>query len=308
MKYIIDVLRYNRKLLLKMELRLLRYFLAVCEERNFTRAADKMHVSQPALSKQIKDLEDDLGVQLFVREHRKISLTQEGYFLRDRAQDILNLTDATEKSLQKDKIISGVLRIGAGESPRLNKVMKLLGEIAIKYPDVQIDIDDANGDEIEEKINNGIYDFGIIMGNRDLSNFESLILPEKNQFVAYFDQSLPLAKKDSITLSDLVNYPIVTSKQSGFLQKLKTDLGNEADKLRIIAKSNLLYNSSLLAHENNSILIGYRDLSAVKDPNFVMRPLSPEIWDPMILIWKKNSAMSNLCNKFLEDLKAEINA
>ncbi|MEE5988578.1 LysR family transcriptional regulator [Ligilactobacillus equi] len=240
-----------------MELRLLRYFLAVCDERNFTKAADKMHVSQPALSKQIKDLENELGVNLFVREHRKVSLTQEGYFLRDRAQDILNLTDATKKSLQKDKIISGVLRIGAGESSQLNKVMKLLGEIAIKYPDAQIDIDDANSDQIEEKIDNGIYDFGIIMGNRDLSNFESLVLPEKNQFVAYFNQSLPLAQKQEITLHDLVNYPIVMSKQSDFLQKFKTELGNDADKLQIIAKSNLLYNSSLLAHETNSVLIGY---------------------------------------------------
>lgn len=291
-----------------MELRLLRYFLAVCEERNFTKAADKMHVSQPALSKQIKDLEDELGVKLFIREHRKVSLTQEGYFLRDRAQDILSLTDATAKSLQKDKIISGVLRIGAGESPQLNRVMKLLGEIAIQNPDVQIDIDDANGDQIEEKINNGIYDFGIIMGNRDLSNFESLVLPQKNQFVAYFDQSLPLAKKKSITIHDLLDYPIVTSKQSGFLQKIKTELGNDVDRLRIIAKSNLLYNTSLLAHETNSVLIGYKDLSAIKDPNFVMRPLEPVMMDPMILIWKKNSAMSNLCSKFLEDLKEQIKA
>lgn len=293
---------------MNMELRLLRYFLAVCDERNFTKAADKMHVSQPALSKQIKDLENELGVNLFVREHRKVSLTQEGYFLRDRAQDILNLTDATKKSLQKDKIISGVLRIGAGESSQLNKVMKLLGEIAIKYPDAQIDIDDANSDQIEEKIDNGIYDFGIIMGNRDLSNFESLVLPEKNQFVAYFNQSLPLAQKQEITLHDLINYPIVMSKQSDFLQKFKTELGNDADKLQIIAKSNLLYNSSLLAHETNSVLIGYKDLFVFKDPNFVTRPLSPKIWDPMTLIWKKNSVMSNLCTKFLEDLKAQLNA
>lgn len=289
-----------------MELRLLRYFLAVCEERNFTRAADKMHVSQPALSKQIKDLEAELGVALFIREHRKVSLTQEGYFLRDRAQDILNLTDATEKSLQKDKIISGVLRIGAGESPQLNKVMKLLGEIALKYPDVQIDIDDANGDEIEEKINNGVYDFGIIMGNRDLSNFESLVLPEQNEFVAFFDRSLPLAEKDTITAKDLIGYPIVTSKQSGFLQKLKTDLGNDADKLKIIARSNLLYNSSLLAHETNAVLIGYRDLFTIRDPNIVAKSFSPNLLDPMTLIWKKNAAMSNLCNKFLEDLRQQI--
>lgn len=290
----------------KMELRLLRYFLAVCEERNFTRAADKMHVSQPALSKQIKDLENELGVALFIREHRKVSLTQEGYFLRDRAQDILNLTDSTEKSLQKDKIISGVLRIGAGESPQLNKVMKLLGEIALKYPDVQIDIDDANGDEIEEKINNGVYDFGIIMGNRDLSNFESLVLPEQNEFVAFFDRSLPLAEKDTITAKDLIGYPIVTSKQSGFLQKLKTDLGNDADKLKIIARSNLLYNSSLLAHETNAVLIGYRDLFTIRDPNIVAKSFSPNLLDPMTLIWKKNAAMSNLCNKFLEDLRQQI--
>lgn len=291
-----------------MELRLLRYFLAVCEERNFTKAADKMHVSQPALSKQIKDLEAELGVELFIREHRKVSLTQEGYFLRDRAQDILNLTDSTEKSLQKDKIISGVLRIGAGESPQLNKVMKLLGELALKYPDVQIDIDDANGDEIEEKIDTGVYDFGIIMGNRNLSNFESLVLPEQNEFVAFFDRSLPLAEKDTITAKDLIGYPIVTSKQSGFLQKLKTDLGNDTDQLKIIARSNLLYNSSLLAHETNAVLIGYRDLFTIRDPNIVVKSFSPKLHDPMILIWKKNAAMSNLCNKFLEDLKKQIKA
>lgn len=290
-----------------MELRILRYFLAVCEERNFSKAANKMLVSQPALSKQIKDLESELGVQLFIREHRKVTLTQEGYFLRDRAQDILNLTVATTRSLQKDKIISGTLRIGAGESAKLNKVMKILGDLAIKYPEVQIDIDDANGDEIEEKINNGLLDFGIIMGDRNLDGFETLILPEQNQFVAFFDQSLPLAKKERINVQDLLNYPIVTSKQSGFLQRLKTILGNDADKLNIIAKSNLLYNSAMLAHETNAILIGYKDLTGIKDPNFISRPFEPDLEDHMIVIWKKNAVMSNLSSKFLEKLRADIN-
>lgn len=289
-----------------MELRLLRYFLAVCEERNFTKAADKMLVSQPALSKQIKDLEDELGVQLFIREHRKVTLTESGYYLRDRAQEILSLTDATERSLQKDKIISGILRIGAGESPLLNRIMKILGEIAKEYPDVQIEIDDANGDEIEEKINNGLLDFGIITGNRDTSNFESLILPEKNEFAAFFDKSLPLSKKKTITPKDLVGYPIVISKQKGIVNHLKKSLGNEADKLHIIARANLLYNSAMLAHETNSILVGYQNLSFIKDPNFIMRPFSPALYDPMTMIWKRDSTMSNLSQKFLEQVNQSL--
>lgn len=290
-----------------MELRLLKYFIAVCDERNFTKAAAKMHVSQPALSKQIKDLETELGVNLFIRQHRKVSLTQEGYFLRERAQDILNLTEATEKSLRQDQMISGILRIGAGESPRLNGIMKLLGQLASKNPDVQIDLDDANSDEIEAKINSGLFDFGIIMGQRDLSAFESLVLPEQNQFVAYFDHSLPLAQKKEITVKDLLPYPIVISKQNGFLQKLKTDLGNEIDQLQVIAKFNLPYNASLLAHETGAILIGYKDLETIADPNFVMRPLAAKMLDPMILIWKKNADMSTLSQEFLSQVKAMIN-
>ena len=162
-----------------MEIRVLRYFLTVCEERNFSRAAEKLLISQPALSKQIKDLEVELGVKLFIRSHHQLEMTSEAYFLRQRAQDIINLNDLTEQTLKKEKVISGILRIGAGESPQLGGLMKILGDLGKNNKDVKIILEDGNADQIEAKIENGLLDFGVVMGNRRLDNFNNLVLPQK---------------------------------------------------------------------------------------------------------------------------------
>lgn len=285
-----------------MEIRLLRYFLAVCEEKNFSRAADKMLVSQPALSKQIKDLEKDLGVTLFIRGHREVTLTEEGYFLRDRAKEMLILNDDTENTLMRNKNLSGVLRVGAGESPNLGCILAALGKIAKDNEDVRIQLEDGDADEVEAKVNTGALDFGVIMDERKLSNFNSLVLPDQNEFAAYFAKDCPLAKKAKISPADLKSYPLIISSQSLVREKFTNWSRNQ--NLNIIAEYNLPYNAFTMAKKIDAIIITYRDfIPSNVENNFVMRPLTPKLSDPNILIWKKNIKLSHLCTYFIETLK-----
>lgn len=151
-----------------MEVRVLRYFIEVVQERNISNAAKRLHISQPTLSRQLMDLEKELGITLFERGHRQIKLTQEGYYLYERAQEITGLVDKTETDLQSQKIISGTLDIGAGESTAIHPVMTVIGDIIKKYPDVKINLVSGDSDQIYQRLNNGTLDFGIIMGPEKL--------------------------------------------------------------------------------------------------------------------------------------------
>lgn len=285
-----------------MEIRLLRYFLAVCEEKNFSKAADKILISQPALSKQIKELENQLGVKLFIRGHRQVTLTEEGYFLRDRAKEILILNDDTENTLQKHMMLSGVLRVGAGESPNIRPVLKTLGQIAKENDDVRVQLEDGNADEIEAKVDSGALDFGIVMGERHLSNFNCLMLPKHNQIVTYFNTQLPLAKKKVITAADLRPYPVISSNQSQLRDKFNNWAMNQ--NIKVIAEYNLPYNATIMAEAIGAVIITYDGyIDTQQKSNFTMRPLKPKISDTNVLIWKKNIKLSNLCTYFIESLK-----
>lgn len=283
-----------------MEIRSLRYFLAVCEEKNFSRAAKKMLISQPALSKQIKELENELGVQLFIRAHRQVRLTEAGYFLRDRAKEMLILNDDTENTLQRNKVLSGVLRVGAGESPNIACILRTLGEIARDNEDVRVQLEDGNADAIEAKVNSGALDFGIVMGQRDLSNFNSLHLKKKNHFAAYFKPGLALAQKKTITLEDLSHYPLIVSNKSN------TDAWTHDGKLKlnIIAEYNLPYNALIMVKEIGAVLIAYQNYvpNELKD-DLLMRPLVPNCSEANTLIWKKNIKLSHLCTYFINTVR-----
>ncbi|GAA3638015.1 LysR family transcriptional regulator [Lactobacillus hamsteri] len=288
-----------------MDVRVLRYFLAVCEEKNFTKAAQKLHIAQPSLSTQIKDLENELGVDLFIRNHRKLALTEEGYFLKDRAQEIVALTDNTTSSLESRKVVSGTLAIGAGQTLAMRHIMKIIDHILCAHPDVQIRIIDANADDVEARVNNGTLDFGVVMGERPLDDFNTLVLPEKNQFVAIFNKNLSLEKKKTVTPADLSNYPIISSNQTLVSDKFKNWWGNNDVKNPV--NCNLSFNSSLLAEQGHMVQLTYAGLlDKGLDNNLVARPLEPEIFDPNIVIWKKNIKLSNLENLFLNELKKSL--
>lgn len=288
-----------------MDVRVLRYFLAVCEEKNFTKAAQKLHIAQPSLSTQIKDLENELGIKLFIRSHRKLALTEEGYFLKDRAQEIVALTDNTTASLESRKVVSGTLAIGAGQTLAMRRIMKIVDQILCNYPQVKIRIIDANADDVEARVNNGTLDFGIVMGDRPLDDFNTLLLPEKNQFVAVFNKDLPLAKQESVTPHVLAKYPIISSNQTLVSDKFKNWWGNNQVKNPV--NCNLSFNSSLLAEQGHTVQLTYAGLLNSRDnTNLVARPLAPAIFDPNIVIWKKNIKLSNLENLFLTELKKSL--
>lgn len=290
-----------------MELRVLRYFLAVCQEKNISNAAESLHIAQPSLSKQIKDLEEELGVTLFTRGHRQISLTEEGYFLRDRAQEMIDMEEQTTQALTSSKLITGNLNIGTGQSFEIKSITKIIDQIIQITQQVHFSFYDGNADDIEAKVNDGSLDFGIIMGDRPIEDFESLILPERNQFYAIFSEKLPLAQKDKVTPTDLIEYPIITSGQSLVNDKFKNWWGNLYDKVHTVANSNLAYTASLLAGEGHSVQIPYNNLYDKKLEGLTVRPLSPKVTDPSIVIWKKNLKLSNLGNLFLEKLRDSLN-
>lgn len=290
-----------------MDLRILRYFLAICEEKNISKAAESLHIAQPSLSKQIKDLEEELGVTLFIRGHRQITLTEEGYFLRDRAQELIDMADQTEKIIQSSKLVQGTLRIGAGQSIAMKRIMKIAHQISLNHPKINFKFIDDNADNIEKQVNDGSLDFGMIMGDRPLEEFESLILPERNEFVAILNENHPLAKKDKITPNDLVQYPIISSSQTLVSDKFRKWWGELYSKVNHLAESNLAFNAAILASESNAVQITYDHLVDKQYLNLTSRPLSPKVTDPNIVIWKKNVHRSNLANLFLEELQNSLN-
>lgn len=290
-----------------MDLRVLRYYLAVCQEKNITKAAESLRIAQPSLSTQIKELEQELGVTLFERGHRQIKLTEEGYFLRDRAQELVSMADQTERIIQSSKLITGTLRIGAGQSIALKRIMKIIASISQEQHDVNFQFLDGNADDIEARVNEGSLDFGVIMGDRSLENFDSLILPERNEFIACFRKDHPLAAKDKITPKDLIKYPIISSNQTLVTDKFHNWWGNLYNQVHILAQGNLAYNAALLASESDAVHIIYNHLVDYEALDLITRPLSPKVTDPNIVIWKKNVRQSNLANHFLQELRNSLN-
>lgn len=292
-----------------MELRVLRYFLAICQEKNITKAANDLHISQPSLSRQIKELEDELGVILFIRGHRQIELTEDGYYLRDRARQITTIADNTIDSLEQQKTISGVLNIGAGESPALEPVMRIISQLMHDHPQIKINLTDANADDIERRVKGGTLNFGIVMGDRPLSEFNSIILPWRNRFVAVMNQFHPLAQKEKITPADLVNFPVMLSGQSFVNDKFHGWLGNYYEHLRANLSYNLAYNGSLLTKQGQILQIVYAGLvNTGRNSELIERPLSPKITDPNIIIWKKGVHHSRLDQLFIDRIQRLVNA
>lgn len=178
-----------------MELRVLRYFLAVAQQRNITKAARELLVSQPTLSKQLADLESELGVKLFIRGHRQITLTDEGEYLQARAKEIIQLADQTATNIQKEQVVTGTLSIGAGESIGMQRIMEVLSGIIQDYPDVKIRLVSGNADEMETALKHGTIDFAVLMAHRSLDSYHHLQLPETDRWGLAMQKDDPLAQK-----------------------------------------------------------------------------------------------------------------
>lgn len=291
-----------------MELRVLRYFLAVAQYQNMTKAARELLVSQPTLSKQLADLEDELGAQLFIRGHRKITLTQEGEYLQARAKEMVQLADQTVANIQADQVITGRLSIGAGESIGMKRVMAVVSEIVQDYPDVKIHLVSGNADEMETALNHGTIDVAVLMGKRDLKNYHYLNLPEVNTWGLVMKKTDPLAQKDFITPADLLGLPLLMSEQGMEEHPFQNWWGNLDNKMNIIGTFTLVFNAQLMVSQGNAYMITFDHLiDNSNNSSLTFRPLAPSLTEPTNIIWKKNVVQSKVAQLFIKRLTASLN-
>lgn len=291
-----------------MELRVLNYFLAIAREQSIVHAAESLHLSQPTLSTQIKNLEEELGKQLFIRGTRgtrKVTLTEEGMILRKRAEEILDLVKRTENEITlSNDIIVGDVYIGTGETDGVRLMAKTAKKLQEHYPGVHYHIYSGNAAHVMDRLEKGLIDFGIIFGDVDLTKYNSLDTSYSDQWGVLMRRDSELAKKKAISPKDLRDHPLILSQQEAEGGTLTQWLGREAGELNIIATYNLIFNASILVDEGLGYAIGYdKIINTTGDSSLCFRPLSPQLESHMHIIWKKYQLFSKPAGKFLEVLK-----
>ena len=288
-----------------MDFRIMQYYLAVTREGNISAAADALHVSQPALSRQMKDLEKELGVTLFERGQRRITLTEEGMVLRKRAEEMIQLMELTEAEISHVKNnIAGDVRIGAGESQVFHYISRTAGRIRENYPDIRFHIASGDTRDLMEELDNGLIDFALIFGDYDRSLYHSLEFPKADHFGVLMRKDSPLAKKKTVSVKDLKNKPIIVSRASdGQIQ-----FGSEHYKMNIVATYNLIYNASLLVEDGVGYALGFEGLIGTGDESeLTFRPLETPFTVNGTILWKKYQVLSPAIKLFIDELNETIN-
>ena len=291
-----------------MELRVLRYFLAVAREESITAAAQQLHVTQPTLSRQLMDLEEELGSPLFIRGNRKITLTEEGRFLRKRAQEIIDLTDKTQAEFNSvEDMITGNVHIGAGETQAIRLLAKAACRLGDEQPHIHYHLFSGNADDVMEKLDKGLLDFGIVIQPVDISKYDSLQLPYQDVWGVLMRRDAPLANKDYIEPADLKDLPLLCSRQSLLKSDLSDWYGSDFEQLNIIIRYNLIYNAALMVEEGLGYAITLDGLiNTTGDSTLCFKPLAPKLTANLYLIWKKYQVFSKASEKFLAYLKDDL--
>lgn len=290
-----------------MELRLLEYFLAVAREQNITAAAASLHISQPALSTQLRAMEAELGKQLLIRGvkgSRKILLTEEGMILRKRAEEILSLMRRTEEEITRSgETIVGDVYIGTGETDVIRLFAQAAKKIQKAYPDVHYHITSGNAEHVLDYLDKGLIDFGLLFCQVDSRKYETIPVPVKDTWGVLMRRDSPLAEKEAITPEDLWDKPLIVSHQKGEDAYLGKWFRRETSQLNVVATYNLVLNASLLVDEGLGYAICYDKLINTRDSNLCFRPLSPHLEAHGFIVWKKYQVFSKAAGVYLQCLQ-----
>ena len=274
-----------------MEIRVLKYFLLVAREENITRAANLLHLTQPTLSRQLMQLEEELGVQLFHRSKHRIILTEEGMLLRRRAEEIVALAEKTKSDLQcREEQLSGTVAIGSGELRSSRFLMRLLTAFQRLHPLVDFAIYSGNSDNIKERIERGLLDVGLLQEPVDIAKYSFVRTPEREQWGVLVREDSELAGKKSVGPAELASAPLIFPGRESVQHELLNWFGPYAEDLRITATGNLLYNLAALARESGSSVLTLNLDCAYEGLRFV--PLAPALESNTVLVWKKAQAFS----------------
>lgn len=290
-----------------MELRVLQYFLAVAREQSISAAAETLHLSQPTLSRQLKDLEQELGKQLMVRGSRRITLTEEGMLLRKRAEEILDLVHKTETEIiDSDETISGSVCIGSGETNAVRLLAGAAGTMRRMYPHVRFQISSGDACDVCESLDKGLIDFGVLIGGTDYSYYDYMEIPARDSWGILMRREDPLAQKAALCPEDLWQQPLILSRQTCDSSDILQWLQRTPEQLDLVATYNLVYNASLLVEEGLGYAFVLDKLINTCDSNLCFRPLEPRLEVGLYVIWKKYQLFSKPAEKFLEILKARF--
>lgn len=284
-----------------MELRVLKYFIAVAREESMTRAADILHVTQPTLSKQIKDLEDEIGKKLFNRTNYAIKLTAEGEILYKRALDIVNLANDTVEELKAmTEATGGNVNIGAAETDSIKYLARIIKQLQQECAGIIVSIYSGDSESVEYKLDKGQLDFALVVRDFDLNKYNFIELPYKDTFGLICRSDNPLCKKKKITFDDMINEPIIVSRQC-LAHDLRKWAGERVDELTIAATGDIPFNLSLLVKEGiGSLLCFDKIINTTETSNFRYIPLDPPMLSPLYIIWKKNAELTPPAKKLME--------
>lgn len=295
-----------------MEIRVLRYFLTVAREGSITRAANFLHLTQPTLSRQLQDLEKELGQKLFVRGSHNISLTPEGMILRKRAEEIVDMVDKTESVFRSiSDTVSGDVYIGGGETESMKYIAEVVKNMQDEYPAIKYHLYSGNAEDVTERLDKGLLDFGILIQPTDLSKYEYITLPSKDVWGVLMKKNSTLASKEEIKLDDLYDLPLICSRQVVRRTSVKNDFlewfGGNFEKMNVVATYNLVYNARIMVEEG----IGYaltldKLVNTMHTSNIAFRPLSPKLESGLDIVWKKYQIFSPAANLFLSKLKEKF--
>ena len=290
-----------------MEIRVLRYFLEIAREGNMTRAAEYLHVSQPTLSKQMKELEAELGKKLFRRGSNSVSLTSEGMLLRKRAEDILEMVDKTTDEFQSlNDITGGEIRIGCAESYQVKYLAQSIRTLKRKCPLVRYHLSSGNTEQVTERLDKGLFDFAVIVEPPNLSKYNYLEVPEANCWGIVMRTDSPLVTKEKIQVNDLIGLDLITSQQA-----MEVDIprwcGEKVDMLNLSGTVNLFYNGSVFVKEGLGYLLTFEHLVETgAEHDLCFRPLDPPLETKMYVIWKKYQVFTPIAELLLDQLKQDF--
>lgn len=285
-----------------MEIRVLTYFLTVAREENITRAAKLLHITQPTLSRQMMQLEEELGVKLFTRSNHSIVLTDAGMLLRRRAQEIVTLADKTAREFAQDtEEISGEICFGCGELNSMNGLAEVMADFKKLYPRVHFDVYSANADDIKERMARGFIDISLFAEPVDVLRYDFFRLSEKEDWGIYVHQNHALAQKEFVTPKDLAGVPLLFTKRALVQNEINNWFGEYADDMNVAATFNLTYNAAVMAKHHIGAVFGIRLENCYAELKFV--PLKPNMQTGSVIAWKKLQTYAPAPAAFIRFLK-----
>ena len=287
-----------------MEIRTLRYFLAVAREENMTKAAEILHVTQPTLSKALKALEDELGKKLFTRHSFSIHLTEEGVLLRNRAEDLVSMADKIEREfLSLDDITGGDLYLGLAESYQIGFLAHEIHAFKAMYPSLRYHITSGDTEQVTEKLNKGLLDFAVLAEMPDSSKYEYVVFPDADIWGLVMPEDDPLAKKRAVCVDDLIGLPLFCSEQ-GWENDIKLWAKDKQEKLLLEGSFRLSYNASIFTKEHLGYLLTFdRLVNTAPGSGLAFRPLFPKLETKLYLVWKKYQIFSTIAERFLKQIQ-----